>query len=51
MEQQINFCKTNDDVRIAYAKVGEGPPRVKAANWLSHLEYDWRQSCLAAHAG
>jgi pimeloyl-ACP methyl ester carboxylesterase len=21
--------------------VGEGPPLVKAANWLSHLEYDW----------
>jgi pimeloyl-ACP methyl ester carboxylesterase len=42
MEQQINFCKTNDGVRIAYATVGEGPPLIKAANWLSHLEYDWR---------
>jgi pimeloyl-ACP methyl ester carboxylesterase len=21
--------------------VGQGPPLVKAANWLSHLEYDW----------
>jgi len=41
MEQQIKFCTTRDGVRIAYATVGEGPPLVKAANWLSHLEYDW----------
>jgi pimeloyl-ACP methyl ester carboxylesterase len=42
MEQQIQFCATRDGVRIAYATVGEGPPLLKAANWLSHLEYDWR---------
>ncbi len=42
MEQQIHFCTTGDGVRIAYATVGEGPPLVKAANWLSHLEFDWR---------
>jgi hypothetical protein len=42
MEQQIQFCTTADGVRIAYATVGEGPPLVKAANWLSHLEFDWR---------
>jgi pimeloyl-ACP methyl ester carboxylesterase len=41
MEQQIHFCATNDKVRIAYATVGEGPPLVKSANWLSHLEFDW----------
>jgi len=41
MEQQIKFCTTEDGVRIAYATVGDGPPLVKAANWLSHLEYDW----------
>ena len=28
-------------MRIAYAEVGTGPPLVKAANWLNHLEYDW----------
>jgi|GEM_PF-210548 len=42
MEQQIHFCTTHDGVRIAYATVGQGPPLVKAANWLSHLEFDWR---------
>lgn len=40
-KQNIGFCKTNDGVRIAYAKVGEGRPLVKASNWLSHLELDW----------
>ncbi len=42
MEQQIRFCTASDGVRIAYAAVGQGPPLVKAANWLTHLEFDWR---------
>jgi len=41
-EQEIRFCTTSDGVRIAYARTGTGPPLVKAANWLSHLEFDWR---------
>jgi pimeloyl-ACP methyl ester carboxylesterase/DNA-binding XRE family transcriptional regulator len=40
-EQQVRFCTTPDGARIAYATVGTGPVLVKAANWLSHLEYDW----------
>jgi pimeloyl-ACP methyl ester carboxylesterase/DNA-binding SARP family transcriptional activator len=39
--QRIQFCTASDGVHIAYATVGEGPPLVKAANWLSHLEHDW----------
>jgi TolB-like protein/pimeloyl-ACP methyl ester carboxylesterase/Tfp pilus assembly protein PilF len=42
MEQQIRFCKTSDGVRIAYAVVGQGIALVKAANWLNHLEFDWK---------
>jgi pimeloyl-ACP methyl ester carboxylesterase/DNA-binding CsgD family transcriptional regulator len=42
MQQQIRFCKTSDGVRLAYSTVGSGPPLVKAANWLSHVEYDWK---------
>ncbi len=42
MEQQIRFCTTSDGVRIAHATVGEGPPLVKAANWLNHLAFDWQ---------
>jgi pimeloyl-ACP methyl ester carboxylesterase/DNA-binding CsgD family transcriptional regulator len=41
MQQRIRFCSSYDGVRIAYATSGSGPPLVKAANWLSHLEYDW----------
>ncbi len=41
MKQEIHFCTTSDDVQIAYATVGSGPPFVKAANWLNHLEADW----------
>jgi pimeloyl-ACP methyl ester carboxylesterase len=38
---EVRFCKTSDDVRIAYASVGDGPPLVWAAHWLSHLEFSW----------
>jgi pimeloyl-ACP methyl ester carboxylesterase/DNA-binding winged helix-turn-helix (wHTH) protein len=41
LRQEIRFCKSSDGVRIAYARVGEGLPVVKAGNWLNHLEYDW----------
>jgi pimeloyl-ACP methyl ester carboxylesterase len=42
MEQRIRLCVTPDGVRLAYAVSGQGPPLVKAANWLSHLDHDWR---------
>lgn len=41
-EQRIAFTTAADGIRIAYATSGEGPPLVKAANWLNHLEFDWR---------
>ena len=40
-EQRIRFCTAPDGVRIAYATSGTGPPLVKPANWMTHLEYDW----------
>jgi pimeloyl-ACP methyl ester carboxylesterase len=40
VEQQIRYCTARDGVRIAHGTVGSGPPLVKAANWLSHLEFD-----------
>jgi len=39
--QEIRFCTASDGARIAYSAVGNGPPLVKAANWLNHLEYEW----------
>lgn len=41
MEQEIRLCIAPDGVRIAYATLGSGPPLVKAANYLTHLEHDW----------
>jgi pimeloyl-ACP methyl ester carboxylesterase/DNA-binding CsgD family transcriptional regulator len=38
--QQIRFCTSADGTRIAYAVSGEGPPLVKVANWLTHIEFD-----------
>jgi len=40
LEQQITFCSSEDGVRIACGTTGEGPPIVKAANWLSHVQFD-----------
>jgi DNA-binding SARP family transcriptional activator/alpha-beta hydrolase superfamily lysophospholipase len=39
--QDIRFCVAPDGVRLAYATAGSGPPLVKTANWLNHLEFDW----------
>ena len=41
MDQRIRLCTAADGVRVAYAKSGSGPPLVKTANWLTHLEHDW----------
>ena len=41
LRQEIRFCTATDGTRIAYSTVGNGPPLVKAANWLNHLEYEW----------
>lgn len=46
-----------DRVRIAYATMGQGPPLVKAANWLTHVELDrtspvwrhWLRELSATH--
>lgn len=38
--QRISFCRAADGVRLAYATVGQGPPLVRAANWMTHLAHD-----------
>ena len=38
--QNIRFCVSPDGTRIAVASIGSGPPLVRAAHWLSHVEYD-----------
>jgi len=39
--QHVHFCSASDGARLAYSIVGDGPPLVKAANWLNHLEFDF----------
>ena len=42
VDQEIRYCSSNDGTTIAYAKVGNGPPLIKAPNFMSSLEHDWR---------
>jgi pimeloyl-ACP methyl ester carboxylesterase len=39
--QQVRYCTAQDGTRLAFSIVGEGPPLVKTANWLNHIEHDW----------
>ena len=48
MRYETRFCRASDGVGLAYAVEGEGPPLVKAGNWMTHLEYD-RQSPVWRH--
>ena len=39
--QRIRYLRTRDGVQLAWAEAGTGPTLIKAANWLTHLEYEW----------
>jgi pimeloyl-ACP methyl ester carboxylesterase/DNA-binding CsgD family transcriptional regulator len=36
----VRFCTSRDGTRIAFTTSGSGPPLVRAAHWLSHLDYE-----------
>ena len=38
--QSLRFCTSFDATRIAIASIGAGPPIMRAAHWLSHVEHD-----------
>lgn len=40
--QSIKFTRSSHGARIAFSKSGNGPPLVRVAHWLSHLEFDWQ---------
>ena len=40
--QVVRYCTAKDGTRLAFSVVGDGPPLVKTANWLNHIEYDWK---------
>jgi pimeloyl-ACP methyl ester carboxylesterase/AraC-like DNA-binding protein len=39
--QQVLYCKAEDGTQLAYSVTGEGPPVIKTANWLNHIQHDW----------
>ncbi len=42
LDQEIRFCTTADGTRLAYATMGAGSPLVRAAHWMTHVDYDLR---------
>jgi pimeloyl-ACP methyl ester carboxylesterase/DNA-binding CsgD family transcriptional regulator len=41
VKQEVRFCTSADGTRLAYAVHGKGPPLVRVATWLTHLDFDW----------
>lgn len=41
LRQRVRYVNASDGTRLAWAEAGAGPVVVKAANWLTHLEYEW----------
>jgi pimeloyl-ACP methyl ester carboxylesterase/DNA-binding CsgD family transcriptional regulator len=39
--QTIRYVRASDGLQLAWAEAGTGPPLVKAATWLTHLEHDF----------
>jgi len=48
LRHETRFCTAPDGVGLAYAIDGQGPPLVKASNWMTHLDYE-RQSPVWRH--
>lgn len=42
LTQKVNFVTAHDGAQLAMAEVGDGPALVKVANWLTHVDLDWR---------
>ena len=38
---EIKFCTTPDGCRLAYSRLGSGPPLLRTGNWVSHLDAEW----------
>jgi pimeloyl-ACP methyl ester carboxylesterase/DNA-binding CsgD family transcriptional regulator len=42
LRQHVRYATATDGTNLAWAESGTGPLLVKAANWLTHLEYEWQ---------
>ncbi len=47
LKQQIRFCTSRDGAQVAMATSGRGPPLLRTAHWLSHVEHDARSPVWA----
>jgi pimeloyl-ACP methyl ester carboxylesterase/DNA-binding winged helix-turn-helix (wHTH) protein len=45
-DQEIRYFTTSDGVRLAYTIGGQGPPLVRAIDWINHLEFEWKSPFL-----
>ncbi len=43
---EIRYCRTKDDVSIAYSVHGAGPVLVRVLGWFTHLEMEWEWPAL-----
>lgn len=41
MRTEVSFATSADGTRIAWSRHGSGPPLVRVATWLTHLDHDW----------
>lgn len=41
IRQHVRYVTASDGARLAWAESGSGSVVVKAANWLTHLEFEW----------
>jgi class 3 adenylate cyclase/pimeloyl-ACP methyl ester carboxylesterase len=48
LQQRVRYCTSADGVHLAHATIGEGPPVLKAPNWINHIEYEWQSPVWGA---
>ncbi|MCZ7683718.1 MAG: alpha/beta hydrolase [Sandaracinaceae bacterium] len=44
LTQEVRFARVPSGTRIAWARTGKGPPLVRAAHWMTHVEHDLRSA-------
>jgi pimeloyl-ACP methyl ester carboxylesterase/DNA-binding CsgD family transcriptional regulator len=47
MKQHVRYVTTADGINVAWSELGQGLPLVKAATWLTHLQYDLKSPIWA----
>jgi pimeloyl-ACP methyl ester carboxylesterase/DNA-binding winged helix-turn-helix (wHTH) protein len=45
-EQEVRYFTASDGARLAYTVGGEGPPLIRAVDWINHLDFEWKNPFL-----